>query len=88
MNQLEIRSSRTNRAEIFTRGVSLQDHSSLNFSAQKTHSKWEIISEGGGVLLSNGIRLQVTPNPVVQEINPLVSFASGGRLLTIRGMYF
>jgi hypothetical protein len=38
--------------------------------------------------LSNGIRLQVTPNPVVQDINPLVSFASGGRLLTIRGMYF
>jgi hypothetical protein len=32
--------------------------------------------------------LQVTPNPIVQDINPLVSFASGGRLVTIRGMYF
>ncbi len=51
MNQLEIRSSRTNRAEIFTRGVSLQDHSSLKFSAQKTHPKWEIISVGGGPLI-------------------------------------
>jgi hypothetical protein len=26
-------------------------------------------------ILNNGIRLQVTPNPVVQDINPLVSFA-------------
>ena len=46
MNQLKIQSSTTNRAEIFTEGVSLQDHSSLKFSAQKTEFKWEIISEG------------------------------------------
>ncbi len=39
-------------------------------------------------ILNYGIMLQVTPNPIVQDINPLVSFASGGRLVTIRGMYF
>jgi hypothetical protein len=27
------------------------------------------------MILNNGIRLQVTPNPVVQDVNPLVSFA-------------
>ena len=49
MNQLEIRFGTTSRAEIFTRSVSFQDHSSLKISAQKYHSKWEIISEGGGL---------------------------------------
>jgi hypothetical protein len=47
MIQLKLRCSTANTAEIFTRGVSRQDHSSLKFSAQKTHSKWEIIFEGG-----------------------------------------
>ncbi len=46
MNQLEIRSSTNNRAEIFTRSVSLQDYSSLKISAQKDHLKCEIVSEG------------------------------------------
>jgi hypothetical protein len=50
MNQLEIRFGTTNWAEIFTRSVSFQDHSSLKISAQKDHSKWEIDSEGGGLL--------------------------------------
>jgi len=48
MNQLEIRSSTTYRAEIFTRSVSHQDHSSLKISAQKEQPKREIVSEGGG----------------------------------------
>ena len=39
MTQLKLRSSMANRADIFTRGVTLQDHSSLKFSAQKIHSK-------------------------------------------------
>ncbi|UJR35034.1 hypothetical protein I4U23_027810 [Adineta vaga] len=39
-------------------------------------------------ILNNGIQLKVTPNPIVQDINPINSFASGGRLITIRGMYF
>jgi hypothetical protein len=52
MNQLEIRSSTTYRAEIFTRGVSHQDHSSLKISAQKDQPKWEIVSEGGAGPLS------------------------------------
>lgn len=30
----------------------------------------------------------VTPNPSVQDIDPTVSFASEGRLVTVRGMYF
>jgi hypothetical protein len=47
MNQLEIRFSLTNRAEIFTRSVSLQDDSSLKISAQKDYFKWKIVSEGG-----------------------------------------
>jgi hypothetical protein len=47
MIQLKLRCSTANPAEIFTIGVSRQDHSSLKFSAQKTHSKWEIIFEGG-----------------------------------------
>jgi hypothetical protein len=46
MIQLKLWSSAANRAEIFTRDVSLHDHSSLKFSAQKTYSKWKIISEG------------------------------------------
>ncbi len=46
MNQLEILSNTTNRAEIFTRSVSLRDHSSLKISARKDHPKWEIVSEG------------------------------------------
>jgi len=52
MIQVKLPSSTANRAEIFTRGVSLQDHSSLKFSAHKTHFKREIISEGGGPLTS------------------------------------
>ena len=48
MNQLKPRFSKSNRAEIFTRDVSLQDHSTLRISAQKDHPKWEIVSEGGG----------------------------------------
>jgi hypothetical protein len=47
MNQLEIGFGTTNRAEIFTRSVSLQDHSSLKISAQTDHPKWEIVSKGG-----------------------------------------
>jgi hypothetical protein len=47
MNQLEIGFGKTNRAEIFTRSVSLQDHSSLKISAQTDHPKWEIVSKGG-----------------------------------------
>jgi hypothetical protein len=31
---------------------------------------------------------KVTPNPIVQDIDPTISFASGGRFVTIRGMYF
>ncbi|CAF0881225.1 unnamed protein product [Adineta steineri] len=42
----------------------------------------------GKTILNNGIHLKVTPNPIVQDINPITSFASGGRLITIRGMYF
>ncbi len=45
MNQLEIRSSTTYRAEIFIRSVSHQDHSSLKILVQKDHSKWEIVCE-------------------------------------------
>ncbi|CAF3744671.1 unnamed protein product [Rotaria sordida] len=33
-------------------------------------------------------KLKVTPNPIVQDIDPTISFASGGRLITVRGMYF
>ncbi|CAF2390973.1 unnamed protein product [Rotaria sp. Silwood2] len=33
-------------------------------------------------------KLKVTPNPIVQDIDPTLSFASGGRLITVRGMYF
>jgi hypothetical protein len=51
MNQLEIRFGTINRAEIFTRSVSLQDHSSLKISAQTDHPKWEIVSEGGSSLI-------------------------------------
>ncbi len=47
MNQLEVRSGTTDRAEIFTRSVSHKDHSSLKISAQTVHPKWEIVSEGG-----------------------------------------
>ncbi|CAF3223445.1 unnamed protein product, partial [Rotaria sp. Silwood2] len=39
-------------------------------------------------IINNGNLLKVTPNPIVQDINPIISFASGGRLVTIRGMYF
>ncbi|CAF1643535.1 unnamed protein product, partial [Adineta ricciae] len=39
-------------------------------------------------ILNNGIYLKITPNPIVQDINPINSFASGGRLVTVRGMYF
>ncbi|CAF0917087.1 unnamed protein product [Rotaria sordida] len=39
-------------------------------------------------ILNNGNILKVTPNPIVQDINPIISFASGGRLITVRGMYF
>ena len=31
--------------------------------------------------------LTITPNPIVQDIDPTTSFASGGRLVTIRGLY-
>jgi hypothetical protein len=48
MNQLEVRSGTIDRAEIFIRSVSHKDHSSLKFSAQTDHPKWEIVSEGGG----------------------------------------
>ena len=51
MNQLELQSSTTYRAAIFTRSVSHQEHSSLKISAQKDHSKWEIFCEGGGALI-------------------------------------
>jgi hypothetical protein len=51
MNQLGIGFSRTNRAEIFTRSVSLQDHSSLKISAQGNHSKWQNVSKGEGPLI-------------------------------------
>jgi hypothetical protein len=63
MIQLKLRSTTANHAEIFTRGVSLQGHSSLKFSAQKTHSKWEIISEGEGPLKS-GSDLNETMNEI------------------------
>ncbi|UJR10757.1 hypothetical protein I4U23_014945 [Adineta vaga] len=33
-------------------------------------------------------KLKITPNPIVQDIDPTISFASGGRLITVRGMYF
>jgi hypothetical protein len=42
----------TNRAKIFTRSVSLQDHSFLKISARKEHPKWEIVSKGGFPLKS------------------------------------
>jgi len=33
-------------------------------------------------------KFKITPNPIVQDIDPTVSFASGGRLVTVRGLYF
>jgi hypothetical protein len=51
MSQLKTRFGMTDRAEIFTRSVSLQDHSSLKISAQTDHPKWEIVSEGGPPLM-------------------------------------
>lgn len=32
-------------------------------------------------------KLTVTPNPSIQDIDPTISFASGGRLVTVRGMH-
>ena len=32
-------------------------------------------------------KLVVTPNPSIQDIDPTVSFASGGRLVTVRGLH-
>jgi hypothetical protein len=52
MDQLKIGFGTTNRAEILTRSVSLQDHSSLKISAQTDHPKWEIVSEEGGFPLN------------------------------------
>ena len=46
VNQLKIRPSITNRTEIFTRSVSLQDKSFLKISVQNDYSKWEIIFKG------------------------------------------
>ncbi|CAF3473695.1 unnamed protein product [Rotaria socialis] len=39
-------------------------------------------------VLNNGFILKITPQPLVEDINPKISFASGGRLVTVRGMYF
>ncbi|CAF3772782.1 unnamed protein product [Rotaria magnacalcarata] len=39
-------------------------------------------------VLNNGFTLKITPQPLVEDINPKISFASGGRLVTVRGMYF
>ncbi|CAF1071922.1 unnamed protein product, partial [Adineta ricciae] len=39
-------------------------------------------------MISTEQQLKITPNPIVQDIDPTISFASGGRLITVRGMYF
>ena len=39
-------------------------------------------------IVSSEQTLKITGNPLVQDIDPTVSFASGGRLVTIRGMNF
>ncbi|CAF3914216.1 unnamed protein product, partial [Rotaria magnacalcarata] len=39
-------------------------------------------------LLNVEQNLKVTPNPIVEDIDPTISFASGGRLIFVRGMHF
>jgi hypothetical protein len=90
MNQLEIRFSRTNRAEIFTRSVSLQDHSSLKISAQGNHSKWQNVSKGGGALKT--INLFAPSHNHLHPFNAFISYIRNRaeiciveRLTTYRG---
>ena len=56
MNQLKIQSSITNRVEVCTRTVSLQDKSFLKISAQNDCSKWEAVSN-----VEEGLKLRIAP---------------------------
>ncbi|CAF1166098.1 unnamed protein product [Adineta steineri] len=53
-----------------------------------TPGTYNIIIKIDNQIINTEQNLKVTPNPIVQDIDPTISFASGGRLITVRGMYF